>query len=97
MESIAVLTMVVFGGMGNVAGAIVGAIILSALPEILRHVALPVQQALFGTVILDPEVLRMLLLSLAMILMMLLKPAGLIPANARYSHLEHLRGKGVAR
>ncbi len=97
MESIAVLTMVVFGGMGNVAGAIVGALILSALPEILRHLAVPMQQALFGTVILDPEVLRMLLLSLAMILMMLLKPAGLIPAHARYSHVEHLTGRGVTR
>ncbi|CAI07907.1 putative ABC transport protein [Aromatoleum aromaticum EbN1] len=97
MESIAVLTMVVFGGMGNVAGAIAGALILSALPEILRHLAVPVQQTLFGTVLLDPEVLRMLLLSLAMILMMLLKPAGLIPANARYSHVEHLKRHGVSR
>jgi len=97
MESIAVLTMVVFGGMGNVAGAIVGALILSSLPEILRHIALPVQQALFGTVILDPEVLRMLLLSLAMILMMLLRPAGLIPASARYSRIEHLKHHGVQR
>jgi branched-chain amino acid transport system permease protein len=97
MESIAVLTMVVFGGMGNVAGAIVGALILSALPEILRHLAVPMQQALFGKVLLDPEVLRMLLLSLAMILMMLLRPAGLIPANARYSHVEHLKAQGVTR
>lgn len=95
MESIAVLTMVVFGGMGNIAGAIAGALILSALPEILRHLAVPLQQALFGKVLLDPEVLRMLLLSLAMILMMLLKPAGLIPANARYSHVEYLAGRGI--
>ncbi|WP_018988503.1 ABC transporter permease subunit [Aromatoleum toluclasticum] len=95
MESIAVLTMVVFGGMGNVAGAIVGAIILSALPEILRHLAVPVQNALFGHVLLDPEVLRMLLLSLAMILMMLLRPSGLIPANAKYSHIRYLKAKGV--
>ncbi|HPR07172.1 MAG TPA: ABC transporter ATP-binding protein [Denitromonas sp.] len=92
MESIAVLTMVVFGGMGNIAGAIVGALILTALPEILRNIALPVQEALFGTVILDPEVLRMLLLSLAMILMMLLRPAGLVPAHARYSRPELLKG-----
>ncbi|NMG45470.1 ABC transporter ATP-binding protein [Aromatoleum toluvorans] len=95
MESIAVLTMVVFGGMGNIAGAIVGAIILSALPEILRHLAVPVQQALFGHVLLDPEVLRMLLLSLAMILMMLLRPSGLIPASAKYSHIRYLKAKGV--
>lgn len=91
MESIAVLTMVVFGGMGNVAGAIVGALALTALPEILRHIALPVQQALFGHVILDPEVLRMLLLALAMIFMMLLRPAGLVPAHARYSKPEYVR------
>ena len=88
MESIAVLTMVVFGGMGNVAGAIVGALILTALPEILRTIALPLQEQLFGTVVLDPEVLRMLLLSLAMIFMMLLRPTGLIPAHARYSRPE---------
>ena len=37
------------------------------------------------------EVLRMLLLSLAMILMMLLRPAGMIPARARYCHTEHMR------
>ena len=41
----------------------------------------------------DPEVLRMLLLSLAMILMMLLRPAGLLPAHARYSKPE-LAGAG---
>ena len=85
MESIAVLTMVVFGGMGNIVGVIVGALALTFLPEILRHVAVPLQQTLFGHVILDPEVLRMLLLALAMIFMMLWKPAGLVPAQARYS------------
>ncbi len=91
MESIAVLTMVVFGGMGNIAGAIVGALALAMLPEILRDVAVPLQQTLFGRVILDPEVLRMLLLSLAMILMMLLRPSGMIPARARYAHPENMR------
>jgi branched-chain amino acid transport system permease protein len=60
MESIAVLTMVVFGGMGKIAGVVVGARALTALPELLRNVALPVQQALFGKVLLDTEVLRML-------------------------------------
>ncbi len=91
MESIAVLTMVVFGGMGNIVGAIVGALILTALPEILRHIAVPVQQTLFGTVLLDPEVLRMLLYALAMIGMMLWRPAGLIPAHARYSRPELIK------
>lgn len=96
MESIAVLTMVVFGGMGNLAGVVVGALVLTALPEILRHVAVPVQQAVFNQVLLDPEVLRMLLLSLAMIFMMLLRPAGLIPAHSRYSRPELVVGGGAA-
>jgi branched-chain amino acid transport system permease protein len=87
MESIAVLTMVVFGGMGNIVGVIVGALTLTFLPELLRHIAVPLQQQLFGHVVLDPEVLRMLLLALAMIFMMLWKPAGLVPAQARYSRL----------
>ncbi|QDF99158.1 ABC transporter ATP-binding protein [Azoarcus sp. DD4] len=96
MESIAVLTMVVFGGMGNIAGAVIGAFVLALLPEILRHIAVPLQQAVFGHVLLDPEVLRMLLLSLAMILMMLLRPAGMIPARARYAHPENLH-RGAAK
>ena len=86
MESIVVLTMIVLGGMGNLAGVIVGAILLTALPEVLRHFAVPMQMALFGKTLLDPEVLRMLLLSLAMIVMMLVRPAGLLPARTRYAH-----------
>jgi len=66
------------------------------MAEVLRHLALPVQQALFGQVLLDPEVLRMLLLSLAMIFMMLLRPAGLLPANARYARAEYLHDKQEA-
>jgi len=88
--------MVVFGGMGNLAGVVVGALVLTALPEVLRHVAVPVQQAVFNQVLLDPEVLRMLLLSLAMIFMMLLRPAGLIPAHSRYSRPELVVGGGAA-
>jgi branched-chain amino acid transport system permease protein len=77
--------MIVLGGMGNLGGVILGAILLTALPEVLRDVAAPVQEALFERVIIDPDIIRMLLLSLAMILMMLLKPGGLLPAHSRYS------------
>ncbi len=75
----------------------VGAQALTALPEVLRHVAVPLQQAVFGQVLLDPEVLRMLLLSLAMIFMMLLRPSGLIPAYSRYSRPELVVGKEAGR
>jgi len=97
MESVAVLTMIVFGGMGNLGGVIIGALFLTALPEVLRYVAVPLQQAVFERVILDPEVLRMLLLSLAMIFMMLLRPSGLIPAYSRYSRPELVVGKDAPR
>ena len=88
MESIVVLTMVVFGGTGNMVGVVLGALLLSALPELLRHFALPAQEALFGRALLDPEVLRMLLYSCAMIFMMLLRPAGMFSARTRYSRAQ---------
>ncbi len=87
MESIMVLCMVVLGGMGHVAGVALGALLLATLPEVLRHTAAPVQQQLFGKVILDPESLRMLLFGLALILVMLLRPAGLWPSPIRRREL----------
>ncbi|MDB5728538.1 MAG: transporter ATP-binding protein [Noviherbaspirillum sp.] len=79
-ESIAVLAMVVLGGMGHIPGVVLGGIILAALPEVLRHVVEPVQKALFGHVIIEAEVLRQLLYGLAMVVIMLFRPAGLWPA-----------------
>ncbi len=76
MESIIVLAMVVFGGMGNIGGVIIGALLLSWLPEVLRSYAVPMQTALFGQALLDPEILRMLVYALALIFMMLLRPSG---------------------
>ncbi|MES2742223.1 MAG: ABC transporter ATP-binding protein [Pseudomonadota bacterium] len=79
-ESIAVLAMVVLGGIGHIPGVVMGGVILAALPEVLRHVVEPAQNALFGRVIIDAEVLRQLLYGLAMVLIMLNRPAGLWPA-----------------
>jgi branched-chain amino acid transport system permease protein len=87
LESIMVLCMVVLGGMGHVSGVVLGALLLATLPEVLRHTAAPVQQQLFGKVILDPESLRMLLFGLALILVMLLRPAGLWPSPIRRREL----------
>jgi branched-chain amino acid transport system permease protein len=79
-ESIAVLAMVVLGGMGHIPGVVLGGVILAALPEVLRHTVEPVQQALFGKVLVDAEILRQLLYGLAMVIIMLTRPAGLWPA-----------------
>ena len=80
MESIVVLAMVVLGGIGHVPGVILGGVILAALPEVLRHVVEPVQQTLFGSVLIPAEVLRQLLYGGAMVVIMLTRPAGLWPA-----------------
>jgi branched-chain amino acid transport system permease protein len=80
MESIAVLGMVVLGGIGHIPGVVLGGVILAALPEVLRHVVEPVQEQLFGQVLIDAEVLRQLLYGLAMVVIMLYRPSGLWPA-----------------
>ena len=78
MESIVIVSMVVLGGMGYVPGVILGAILLYAIPEMLRYVARPIQETLFGQELIAPEALRMLLFGLAMIVIMLYRPRGLL-------------------
>ncbi|HJU22619.1 MAG TPA: ABC transporter ATP-binding protein [Casimicrobiaceae bacterium] len=88
VESIMVLSMVVLGGMGNVFGVVLGALILSFVPEVLRYTVGPVQNAVFGRTLIDPEVIRMLLFGLALVLMMLFRPAGLLPSAVRKREFE---------
>jgi branched-chain amino acid transport system permease protein len=82
-ESVMIVAMVVLGGMGHLPGVIVGALLLAALPEVLRYVADPLQHLTDGR--LDASILRQLLIALAMIGIMLARPRGLWPApdNAR--------------
>lgn len=80
MESIAILAMVVLGGIGHIPGVVLGGAILAALPEVLRHVVEPLQQKLFGAVLIEAEVLRQLLYGLAMVVIMLYRPAGIWPS-----------------
>lgn len=79
-ESIAVLAMVVLGGIGHIPGVVLGAILLATLPEVLRHTVGPLQMALLGEVWIEAEVLRQLLYGLALVLIMLVRPAGLWPS-----------------
>jgi branched-chain amino acid transport system permease protein len=88
VESIMVVSMVVLGGMGNIWGVILGALLLSFVPEILRWTVTPVQEALFGRMLIEPEVIRMLLFGLALVLVMLYRPAGLLPSAVRKRELE---------
>ncbi len=78
MESIMIVAMVVVGGIGHLPGVVLGAILLAALPEVLRYVAGDIQNLTGGRI--DAAILRQLLIALAMIVIMLLRPRGLWPA-----------------
>ena len=77
-ESVMIVAMVVLGGLGHIPGVILGALLLSALPEVLRYVSEPLVQLTGGR--LDAAILRQLLVALAMIGVMLVRPRGLWPA-----------------
>jgi branched-chain amino acid transport system permease protein len=66
---------------------ILGAVLLSFAPEILRWTVEPLQRALFGRMLVEPEVIRMLLFGFALVLIMLFRPAGLLPSAVRKREL----------
>jgi branched-chain amino acid transport system permease protein len=76
-ESILIVAMVVLGGIGHIPGVILGAFVLAALPEVLRYVADPLQGLTGGR--LDASILRQLMIALAMIIIMLVRPRGMWP------------------
>lgn len=76
-ESVMIVAMVVLGGLGHIPGVILGALLLAALPEVLRYVAGDLQNMTDGR--LDAGILRQLLIALAMIIIMLMRPRGLWP------------------
>ena len=69
MESIAVLLMVVFGGMGSIKGSFVGALILVIFPEMLRFLGMPSSVA---------APLRQMIYGLLLIVLMIKRPQGII-------------------
>ncbi|UVJ46250.1 ABC transporter ATP-binding protein [Pseudomonas sp. LS1212] len=97
MESIMVLAMVVLGGMGSIRGVVLGALILSIMPEVFRDLVNWVQPFVLDNVtfisrevlrnILDASTLRMLVFGLALILVMRFRPEGLWPSNRRRAEL----------
>lgn len=91
-ESVMVLAMVVLGGMGNVWGVIAGALLLSFVPEFLRYTVEPAQKALFGRLLVEPEVLRMLIFGVALVLTMRFRPAGLWPESRHKREMGEMKG-----
>lgn len=74
IRSFEIIIMIVIGGMGSMTGAILGAIIITLLPELLRM--LPDVQ-LGGTIIKFAD-LRLVIFALILILAMILRPGGIL-------------------
>ncbi len=89
MESVMIVAMVVLGGIGHLPGVILGAVLLAALPEVLRYVAGPLQAMTDGR--LDAAILRQLLTALAMIVVMLMRPRGLWPTPEHGKSIKHVQ------
>jgi len=71
MESITILLMVIFGGMGSIQGSIVGAVILVVLPELLRFLGMPSSIA---------APMRQMIYGLLLVVLMLKRPKGIMGA-----------------
>ncbi len=69
MESITILLMVIFGGMGSISGSVVGAVILVFFPELLRFLGMPSSIA---------APMRQMIYGLLLILLMIKRPQGIM-------------------
>ncbi|NTU81236.1 MAG: branched-chain amino acid ABC transporter permease [Chloroflexales bacterium] len=92
IRSISILSMVILGGMGNIPGVILGAVLVTLLNlQILPRVATVLrglQQA--GVPIpkqFDPTQYQRLLFGLLLILMMIFRPEGILPSERRREEL----------
>jgi ABC-type branched-subunit amino acid transport system permease subunit len=74
-NSILVVAYVVFGGMGSLSGALAGAAMLTWLPEFLKFQVPPADKLMW--------------IGFVVVLMMIFRPAGLIPAKRRKAELSH--------
>ncbi len=85
LESAVILAIVVLGGMGSLTGIAIAAIVMVGGTEILRE--LDFLKAIFGPDF-TPELYRMLLFGLAMVIVMLFKPRGFVGSRSPTAFLK---------
>ena len=69
MESITILLMVIFGGMGSISGSIAGAVILVVFPELLRFLGMPSSIA---------APMRQMIYGMLLVVLMIKRPQGIM-------------------
>ncbi len=83
MKSFDVVVMVVLGGMGSITGSVISAVIITVLPEALR----PLQE-------LTQIDFRMVIYSLALVVLMLTRPQGLMGTKEISDYLKFFKKRG---
>ncbi|HJP70368.1 MAG TPA: leucine/isoleucine/valine transporter permease subunit [Candidatus Limnocylindria bacterium] len=81
LVSINALALIILGGMGNIFGVVVGALVLVGLPEFLREFA----------------EYRLLIYGAVLVIMMILRPEGLLPSRVRRAELHEDEGEDDAQ
>ncbi|HYO60948.1 MAG TPA: hypothetical protein VEU29_03515 [Actinomycetota bacterium] len=83
LESILVLSAVVLGGLGSIAGAVLGAILVEGLPSLIQ------EKAPSGNVLgFDIETGRIAVFGILLIVVMIYRPGGLLAAKRRRTELQ---------
>jgi branched-chain amino acid transport system permease protein len=104
MESIGVLAMIILGGMGSIPGAILGATVVTVLNlQVLKGLSLWLNELrnagieIFGYNLanlptqLEPAKYERMIFGLILVLMMIFRPQGILPARRRHRELEERR------
>jgi len=98
IKSFEIIIMIVIGGMGSMTGAILGAIIVTLLPELLRQ--LPDIQV--GATTFKFADLRLVIFALILILTMILRPQGILGTTEiggflkRFRRADKATGEGIS-
>lgn len=87
IKSFEIIIMIVIGGMGSMTGAILGAIVVTLLPELLRQ--LPDVQ--IGATTFRFTDLRLVIFALILILTMILRPQGILGTSEAFDLLKRFR------
>ncbi len=91
LQSISVLSMVILGGMGNIAGVLLGAVVVTMLNLMVLPTISEVLQSQFPNINpnLDPSKFQRLIFGFVLVFMMMFRPEGLLPSERRKNEMHH--------
>ncbi|HEY5433568.1 MAG TPA: ABC transporter ATP-binding protein, partial [Coriobacteriia bacterium] len=87
MESVFVVCIVVLGGMGSIPGVIVGAVLIRGVPDLIQGLMVAGVIKLSGDWSSIIQGYRFLVFGLLMVVMMAVRPQGMIPSSRRAMEL----------